>query len=117
MLNDLLDAIRVEFGERLPVSDFQMINAILVGCARGNKASNVEQIRKVNENAYAFVIGYLGDGNVPAHVSGDSQVRVGEEAPIAPIHVGSANGEVWFDKSSGETYVWYISDWVRVGRE
>ena len=112
-LNDLLDSIEVEFGERLSESDFTMIKTILVGCSRGYSASRIEQVAKVNEYVYAYVIGFLGDGEVPAYVARDSRVEVGVGGP--PIHIGT-EGDVWFDKEFGETYVWHKNDWIRVGR-
>lgn len=114
MLNDLIDSIGAEFGERLSDSDFQMIKTILVGCSRGYSASRIEQIYKVHPYVYGYVIGFLGDGEVPPYVGEDSRIGVGAGIGGPPIHIGT-EGDVWFDKDSGQTYVWHITDWVSVG--
>ena len=115
-LNELFDALQVEFvsAGKFARGDYDIIKNILIGCAKGNRAARIKQIQKINAEAYAFILGFLGGGDAPAYIDGETQIGIG--AGGKPVHAGSVNGDMWFDKDSGETYVWYISDWVQVGR-
>lgn len=114
ILNEILDALTVENVGDIRVEDRELIKDILMAVSRGNSAASIEQIKKIHRGAYHFILGYVGDGDIPVYVSEDSMISVGTTAETESGSVIKA-GAIWFNAATGITYVYDGTDWVKVG--
>lgn len=111
-LNELMDDMSAVLGETVS-DDMNLIRSVLIGVSRGNPASSVEQVKRINPTAYSFILGYVGDGDLPPYVSDDANITV-TYGDMSKVPFSGTEGDIWFDKDTGSTYVYHIGDWVSV---
>lgn len=82
-----------------------------------SSTSAFKRLAQIDPVMHNFVLGYVGDNGFPAWEKQKEQDEVLEKSVRMELDApdDAAEGDVWYDRVEGESYVRYSGEWVRIG--